>query len=202
MPGGERGGVKRVRRVRARLPRISPMSATPAAPSLDAPTTGARVVPDKPALEGLEDKWSATWKADDTYAFVRPQGDPARDPQQGVQHRHPAADGVGVAARGTRVLLHPHRPDRPLPADARPARVLPDRLGRQRAADRAPGAELLRGALRPERAVRRRLHPARPSRTRSARWASAAATSWSCATSSPTSTRRRSRTCGGGWGCR
>ena len=53
------------------------MPATPAAPSLDAPTTGARVVPDKPALEGLEDKWSASWKADDTYAFVRPDGDPA-----------------------------------------------------------------------------------------------------------------------------
>ncbi len=54
------------------------MPATPAAPSLDAPTTGARVVPDKPALEGLEDKWSAAWKADDTYAFVRPAGDPAQ----------------------------------------------------------------------------------------------------------------------------
>jgi valyl-tRNA synthetase len=53
------------------------MPATPAAPSLDAPTSGARVVPDKPALEGLEDKWSASWKADDTYAFVRPDGDPA-----------------------------------------------------------------------------------------------------------------------------
>ena len=55
------------------------MPATPAAPSLDAPTTGARVVPDKPALEGLEDKWSAAWKADDTYAFVRPEGDPAQN---------------------------------------------------------------------------------------------------------------------------
>ncbi|MEY2470689.1 MAG: valyl-tRNA synthetase [Actinomycetota bacterium] len=28
-------------------------------------------VPDKPALEGLEEKWSARWKADDTYAFDR-----------------------------------------------------------------------------------------------------------------------------------
>ncbi|MBM7799937.1 valyl-tRNA synthetase [Microlunatus panaciterrae] len=33
---------------------------------------GARVVPDKPVLEGLEDKWIETWKADNTYAFVRP----------------------------------------------------------------------------------------------------------------------------------
>ncbi|HYO38471.1 MAG TPA: valine--tRNA ligase [Nocardioidaceae bacterium] len=31
----------------------------------------AVVVPDKPALEGLEATWSARWKADDTYAFDR-----------------------------------------------------------------------------------------------------------------------------------
>ncbi len=31
----------------------------------------AAVVPDRAALEGLEDKWSAQWKADDTYAFDR-----------------------------------------------------------------------------------------------------------------------------------
>jgi len=37
--------------------------------------TAARavVVPDKPALEGLEEKWSGQWKADDTYAFDRSQ---------------------------------------------------------------------------------------------------------------------------------
>ncbi|WP_109506522.1 valine--tRNA ligase [Nocardioides speluncae] len=40
------------------------------------PTTAeprAVVVPDKPALEGLEAKWLETWKADDTYAFDRSQ---------------------------------------------------------------------------------------------------------------------------------
>ncbi len=46
----------------------------------DAPQTGlseettapaAAVVPDKAALEGLEPKWAAQWKADDTYAFDR-----------------------------------------------------------------------------------------------------------------------------------
>ena len=40
------------------------------------PTSAARravVVPDKPALEGLEEKWAARWKADDTYAFDRTQ---------------------------------------------------------------------------------------------------------------------------------
>ncbi|WP_137295079.1 valine--tRNA ligase [Nocardioides dongxiaopingii] len=31
------------------------------------------VVPDKPALEGLETKWAEQWKADDTYAFDRTQ---------------------------------------------------------------------------------------------------------------------------------
>ena len=33
----------------------------------------AVVVPDKPALEGLEATWSQRWKADDTYAFDRTQ---------------------------------------------------------------------------------------------------------------------------------
>ncbi len=43
----------------------------------DAPMTPAEprgaVVPEKAALEGLEDKWAAAWKADDTYAFDRTQ---------------------------------------------------------------------------------------------------------------------------------
>ena len=65
--------VKRVRGDSGGLPRISLMSATPAAPSLDAPLAGARVVPEKPALEGLEDKWAATWEAEGTYAFTRPE---------------------------------------------------------------------------------------------------------------------------------
>ena len=33
----------------------------------------AVVVPDKPALEGLEGKWAERWKADDTYRFDRSQ---------------------------------------------------------------------------------------------------------------------------------
>ena len=119
----------------------------------------AAVVPDKAALEGLEAKWSAQWKADDTYAFDRTQ-----DARGGLLDRHSPAHGVGLAARRARLLLHPHRPGRPLPADARQGGVLPDGVGRQRAADRAPGAELLRRALRPLAAVRRRLHPAREAR--------------------------------------
>ena len=45
---------------------------TPAEPRTDAPNAAGAGVPEKPALEGLEDKWMARWKADDTYAFVRP----------------------------------------------------------------------------------------------------------------------------------
>jgi valyl-tRNA synthetase len=35
--------------------------------------SGAVVVPEKPALEGLEETWAARWKANDTYAFDRTQ---------------------------------------------------------------------------------------------------------------------------------
>ncbi len=45
---------------------------TPDLSEKHAPATAAGVsVPDKPALEGLEQVWSARWKADDTYAFDR-----------------------------------------------------------------------------------------------------------------------------------
>ena len=74
--------------------------------------------------------------------------------------RHSAADRQRQPARRPRLLLHAPRPDRPLPADERQVGVLPDGLGRQRPADRAPGAELLRRALRPVAALRRRLHAA------------------------------------------
>ncbi|MDO5682062.1 MAG: valine--tRNA ligase [Propionibacteriaceae bacterium] len=40
----------------------------------DASQTAARV-PDKPTLEGLEEKWAAAWAENKTYAFVRPEVD-------------------------------------------------------------------------------------------------------------------------------
>ena len=43
-----------------------------AEPRTAAPIPTGAGVPERPALEGLEDKWIARWKADDTYAFVRP----------------------------------------------------------------------------------------------------------------------------------
>ena len=50
------------------------MTSEPLTPDLSETTAGpgrAVVVPDKPALEGLEATWSQRWKDDDTYAFDR-----------------------------------------------------------------------------------------------------------------------------------
>ncbi|CAA9326100.1 MAG: Valyl-tRNA synthetase, partial [uncultured Friedmanniella sp.] len=59
-----------------------------------------------------------------------------------------------LPAPGHRLRLRADRRGRPLPADARPRGLLPDGLGRQRAADRASGAEPLRRAVRAHPAVR------------------------------------------------
>src|SRR4051812_34904460 len=50
------------------------MTTEPVSPDLSATTPASErgvVVPDKPALEGLEQTWSQRWKDDDTYAFDR-----------------------------------------------------------------------------------------------------------------------------------
>ena len=49
------------------------MTDTPTSTDTDTTSTHPRavVVPDRPALEGLEDKWAAVWKSDDTYRFDR-----------------------------------------------------------------------------------------------------------------------------------
>ena len=77
-----------------------------------------------------------------------------RAARTGLRHRHAAADGERLAARRARLLLHPHRRHRALPAHVRQGRVLPDGVGRQRAADRTAGPELLRRPLRSVAAVR------------------------------------------------
>ena len=74
--------------------------------------------------------------------------------RRGLLHRHSAAHGQRLAARRSRLLVHPHRLHRALQAHARLRGVLPDGLGRQRPAHRASRAELLRRALRSEPAVR------------------------------------------------
>ena len=45
-------------------------------------TAPAPAIPDRPALEGLEERWLDSWRTDATYAFVRPEGDPAQDRAQ------------------------------------------------------------------------------------------------------------------------
>ena len=100
-------------------------------------------------------KWAAQLEGR-RHLRVRPH--PAA--RQRLLHRHAPADRQRQPARRARLLLHPHRPDRPLPADARQVGLLPHGLGRQRPADRASGPELLRRPVRPDPAVRRRLHPA------------------------------------------
>ena len=105
-----------------------------------------RTIPDKPTLDGIEARWSERWEADGTYRFDRTAARGRR-----LLDRHAAADRVRLDPHGHGVRLHPDRRHRPLPADARQVGVLPDRLGRQRPGHRAPGAELLRRALRPDR---------------------------------------------------
>jgi valyl-tRNA synthetase len=53
----------------------APEAATDAAP--EAAASAVRV-PDKPALEGLEDKWSKAWQEQNTYRFDRTVGDRSR----------------------------------------------------------------------------------------------------------------------------
>ena len=117
--------------------------------------TAMPTVPDKPTLDGIDATWAQRWADDGTYHFDR-----TATPRPGVLGRHPAAHGVGLAPHRPRLQLHPHRHGGPLPPHAGPAGLLPDGLGRQRPADRAAGAELLRRPLRPVTALRPGLPPA------------------------------------------
>ncbi|MCY7401666.1 MAG: valine--tRNA ligase [Nocardioides sp.] len=49
------------------------MTETPTPDATDTTSSDLRavVVPERPALEGLEDKWAASWKSDETYRFDR-----------------------------------------------------------------------------------------------------------------------------------
>ena len=104
-------------------------------------------IPDEPTLDGIEARWAERWEADGTYHFDRTRRARPRC-SRSTRRRRPCQR---LAAHGPRVQLHPHRHRRPLPAHARQAGLLPDGLGRQRPADRAARAELLRRPLRPER---------------------------------------------------
>ena len=115
-------------------------------------------VPDKPTLDGLEDAVGRRYgRSEGTYR-VRPR---RATREQVFSIDTPPPTVSGSAARRARVLLHPHRLRRPLPAHAGQGGLLPDGLGRQRPAHRAAGAELLRRPLRPVAAVRPGLRAAR-----------------------------------------
>ena len=82
-------------------------------------------------------------------------------PARNLRDRHAAAHGERLAARRARLLLYAHRPRRAVSSDAGQRSLLPDGVGRQRPADRAARAELLRRALRSVAALRSFLRPAR-----------------------------------------
>ena len=80
----------------------------------------AAAIPDKPALEGLEDKWGAAWEASGTYRFDRDAA-LARAGARTSSPSTPPADRVGQPAHRPRVQLHPHGPRDAVPAHARQA---------------------------------------------------------------------------------
>ena len=136
-------------------------------------------VPDKPSLDGLEARGAPRGRPTGTYRFDRTAD---REPRcsPSTRRRPPCRGSLHVG----HVFSYTHTDtDRPLPAHARQGGLLPDGLGRQRPAHRAPGAELLRRALRPVAALRRRLHAARRSPAQEAPGLAdqPAATSSSCA---------------------
>ena len=61
--------------------------------------TGAVVVPEKPALEGLEEKWTARWREDQTYKFDRSQ------PRDNVAEAGDFGLAVVVVHRGAQDLV-------------------------------------------------------------------------------------------------
>ena len=77
------------------------------APQTNAPGTTtaatAAVVPDRAALEGLEDKWAAQWKADDTYAFDR-----TRPALRGLLDRHSPARPSPARCTSGHVFSYTH----------------------------------------------------------------------------------------------
>ena len=157
----------------------------------------AAVVPDKAALEGLEAKWSAQWKADDTYAFDR-----TRPRSEVYSIDTPPPTVSGSLHVGPRLLLHPHRPGRALPADARQVRSSTRWAGTTTACRPSAGCRTTSASAATPRCRTTPTSRRPTSRTPSDRCRSAGPTSSSCASGSSWRTSRSSRTCGARSGSR
>ena len=151
----------------------------------------AVVVPDKPALEGLEEKWGERWE-DRPDLRLRPH--PAA--RERLLDRHAAADGERLAAR--RATSSPT----PTPTSSRGSSGCAARRSSTPWAGTTTGCRPS-GACRTttasaatRRCPTRRTSPRRRSRTRSVRSRSAGPTSSSCASSSSRRTRRSSSSSG------
>src|SRR4029453_4665056 len=96
--------------------------------------------PKRPTLEGLERRWADRWARSGVYRFDRTR------PRVEVF----SIDTPPPPVRGP-----------PVPGPGGAGGVLPDGLGRQRPADRAPGAAALRGPLRPVATLQAGLRAAR-----------------------------------------
>ena len=168
--------------------------------SQDRSTTSAErrsvVVPDKPALEGLEAKWSERWKADQTYTFDRTR---TRDEVYSIDTPPPTVSGslhVGHVysythtdliarfqrMRGKAVFYPMGWDDNGLPTERRVQNYFGVRCD---------------PSLPYDPTSRRRRSP-----TRSARCRSTGPTSSRCASSSSWRTRSSTRGCGARSGCR
>ena len=146
-------------------------------------------VPDKPTVDGLEAKWSERWESDGVYRFDRTA---TREQVFSIDTPPPTVSG---SLHMGHVFSYTHTDIiaryRRMAGDE--AVFYPDGLGRQRPADRAPGAELLRRALRSRRCPYdpelrgSRLTPAQPSAVeeRGELAIAVSATSSSCAMCSP-----------------
>ena len=100
----------------------------------------------------IEDKWRQRWDEWEIYKW-----DPSLPRDQTFVVDTPPPTVSGSLHVGHVFQLHPRRSAGALPADDRQKHRLPDGLGRQRPANRAPGAEPARYPLQPPPALRSRL---------------------------------------------
>ena len=151
-------------------------------------------VPEKPSLDGLEAKWGERWEADGTYRFDRSK---TREQIFAIDTPPPTASG---SLHVGHVMSYTHTDLVARYQRMRGRRgLLPDGVGRQRAADRASGAELLRRPVRSvaARTTRRSTLATLERPEDAARRREPRRTSSSSASGSPPRTRRPSSSCSG-----